>query len=86
MKITDKDRQKIIALFGSQMSVSDITREINKGRDKELQVSRQAVSKILNQFISGEEVRLSTAGESLDYLDYSLSQDKKTKQRHENIK
>ena len=36
--------------------------------------------------VKGEEVRLSTTGESLDYLDYSLSQDKKTKQRHENIK
>ena len=56
MKITDKDRQRIIALYGSQMSVSDITREINKGRDKELQVSRQAVSKILNQFKSGEDI------------------------------
>ncbi|MBR7160264.1 MAG: hypothetical protein IKD20_04420 [Clostridia bacterium] len=36
--------------------------------------------------VKDEEVRLSTPEESLDYLDYSLSQDKKTKQRHENIK
>jgi hypothetical protein len=67
MKITDKDRQKIIALYGNQMSVTDITKEINRGRDKELQVSRQAVSKILNQFISGEEVTKGSKGNILEY-------------------
>ena len=54
MKITASDRQKIFAYYGSQMSVSEITRELNKGRDKKLQFSRQAVSKILNDFKSGE--------------------------------
>lgn len=54
MKITASDRQKIFAYYGSQMSVSEITRELNKGRDKKLQFSRQAVSKILNEFKSGE--------------------------------
>ena len=54
MKITANDRQRIIALYGSKMNVSDITRELNKGRDKKWQISRQAVSKILNDFKSGE--------------------------------
>ena len=53
MKITPADRDKIISLSGSKMSVSEITRQLNKGRDKKLQFSRQAVSKILNEFKSG---------------------------------
>lgn len=46
-KLTDSERERIISLYGSQMSVSDITREINKDKPKKLQISRQAISKIL---------------------------------------
>ena len=46
-KVTDRDKERIISLYGSQMSVSDIAKEINKNKPKKLQVSRQAISKIL---------------------------------------
>ena len=48
-KLTDSDKERIISLYGSQMSVSDITREINRGKPKNLQVSRPAVSLILKE-------------------------------------
>ena len=48
-KLTDSERERIISLYGSQMSVSDITREINRGKPKNLQVSRPAVSLILKE-------------------------------------
>lgn len=51
-KISEREQEKIISLYGSQMSVSDITREINKDKPVKLQVSRQAVSKILKEFKS----------------------------------
>ena len=51
-KVTDRDKERIISLYGSQMSVSDITKEINKDRPKKLQVSRQAISKILGNLKS----------------------------------
>ena len=47
-KLTDRDKERIISLYGSQMSVSDITKEINKDKPAKLQISRQAISKILN--------------------------------------
>ena len=66
MKITPADREKIISFYGSQMSVSEITRTLNKDRDKKLQFSRQAVSKILNEFKSGESCE-KVAPATLDY-------------------
>ena len=66
MKITPADREKILAFYGSQMSVSEITRQLNKGRDKKLQFSRQAVSKILNEFKSCENSE-KVAGATFDY-------------------
>ena len=55
-KLTDSDRERIISLYGSQMSVSDITREINKEKPKNLQVSRPAVSLILKEFKSNKNL------------------------------
>ena len=57
MKITPADREKILAFYGSQMSVSEITRQLNKGKDKKLQFSRQAVSKILGSGKSLKNVK-----------------------------
>lgn len=67
MKITDRDKERILSLYGSQMSVSDITREINKGRDKNLQVSRQAVSKILTEFKNSTCNQTATKSNQMDY-------------------
>ena len=52
MKITASDREKIFAYTSTNMSISEITRQLNKGKDKKLQFTRQAVSKILNEFKS----------------------------------
>ena len=52
MKITDKERERVISLYGAQMSVADITKEINKDKPEKLHVSRQAISKILKSFKS----------------------------------
>lgn len=67
MKITSSDRQKIIAFYGSKMSVSEITRQLNINRDKKLQFSRQAVSKILNEFKNGEKVAESGSLAEIEY-------------------
>lgn len=67
MKITDRDKERILSLYGSQMSVSDIAREINKDRDKKLQVSRQAVSKILTEFRNSACNQTATKSNQMDY-------------------
>ncbi len=67
MKITDREKERIISLYGSQMSVSDIAREINKDKDKKLQVSRQAVSKILAEFKKCQCNQPATKSNQIEY-------------------
>ncbi len=67
MKITDRDKERILSLYGSQMSVSDIAREINKDKDKKLQVSRQAVSKILTEFKNCQRNQTATKSNQIEY-------------------
>ena len=67
MKITDRGKERIISLYGSQMSVSDIAREINKDKDKKLQVSRQAVSKILLEFKNCQRNQNATKSNQIEY-------------------
>ena len=67
MKITDREKERIISLYGSQMSVSDITKEINKDKDKKLQVSRQAVSKILLEFRNSNRNQTATKSNQIEY-------------------
>ena len=67
MKITDREKERIISLYGSQMSVSDIAREINKDKDKKLQVSRQAVSKILAEFKKCQRNQPATKSNQIEY-------------------
>jgi hypothetical protein len=65
-KLTDIERERIISLYGSQMSVSDITREINKDKPKNLQVSRPAVSLILKEFKSNKNLPKLTPVSKID--------------------
>ena len=51
-KLTAKEQERVISLYATNMSVSDIARTINKDKPQELQVSHQAISKILAKFKS----------------------------------